>query len=201
MRDLVIKMRNLSDITMNHFERHRKPRRWSRFPYFGREADRTHRSHGSPALLQSGQNIFQTNGMLTGWFHGPTHLLWFIKTSLWDPSHPPLPKKGQNINLYRKKDKRISLKDTCPRLWLSRRSYWLFFEFWLNMPRKRCVLDHDSCHSGSISLLRLGREVITLWWGGGDSLISMWMELITNANCNQKGISAPNGEIITWLCW
>lgn len=60
------------------------------------------------------------------------------------------------------------------------------------------MVDH-SCHTSSIFLLWLGRAVITLWLGGGDSLISMWMELITNANCNQKGISPPNSEIITWI--
>lgn len=100
--DLVIKMRNLSEITMNHFEHHWKPRRWSRFPYFWSEAGRTHRSHSSPALLQWGQNIFQTNGMLTGWFHGPTHLLWFIRQACETPfTH--LPKKGKtSISLERK---------------------------------------------------------------------------------------------------
>lgn len=167
-------MRNLSEIAMNHFEHHLKPRRWSPFPYFGSKADRTHL-----LCCRRAKHIpdkWYVNRMIS-WSH-TVAVIYKTNAQLVRPQSSP--KKGQNIDIYRKKDKRI--------------------EFWINLLRKH-VMVHNSCHTGSIFLLWLGREVITLWSGGGDSLISIWMELITNANCNQKGISPPNWEIITWLCW
>lgn len=77
-----------------------------------------------------------------------------------------------------------------------------YFKFWMNLVlMKCCVSSIIPATQVTMFLPWLGREEITLWRGGGDSLISMWMELITNANCNQKGISLPNWEIIAQLCW
>lgn len=69
-----------------------------------------------PGLTCYAAVIFQKNGMLTGWFHGPAHLLWFIRHPHWEA--PVILQTGQNIVLDRKKDKRMSVKDTSPLLTL-----------------------------------------------------------------------------------
>lgn len=201
-------MRNLPETIVNHLQHRWNPRRWSPFPYFWEWSRRdsliTELLLSSPATLQWWQNKFQTNGMLTGWFHGPAHLLWFMRQPhrLRGPSHP---KNKAKISIWieRKANKR-QLKTRVHQcaafdstLDFSRAVYCFILRFLLHLLKKCCIIVPNSC---SIFLLWLGREVITLWSGGGGSLISMWMELITNANCNQKGISPPNWEIIARLC-
>lgn len=75
----------------------------------------------------------------------------------------PSPKTGQNIILEGRKtnQRRLKIHVCFSPLYFSARTV-LFRDFWQHLLKKGWILLHNSCHSGSIFLLWLGREVITL---------------------------------------